>query len=471
MTAREMVWDLLSEVNEQGALSHVAYAEALEKYNPGAEERAFATRLFHGTLERQQTIDRVLEIQAKRPVGKIKARVRELLRLSAYQLLFLTGVPASAACNEAVSMAKRRGLTGLSGFVNGVLRGIARAVENAGGAREYVIGLAREMSPTESLCFRYSVPEWMVELWQREYPKVDLETMLAAYVAESPLSVRLNKSRAEMPELIESLTAEGADPLPGILPNVLRLTEGGNPSRYTAYGKGWFSVQDESAVLAGNLLPLAAGMHVLDLCAAPGGKTVHAADELAVLDREAAEDKEIKLVSSVEARDIKEEKIAKIREQAERVGLSNVTCRAFDASEYDETLDGWADVVIADVPCSGLGVIGRKPDIKTKTKPEDIEALANVQRSILRRAVKYLRPGGYLAYSTCTVARAENADMAAFIISELGLTPVDLREKLPAVLRSSELQKSGTTAEGIQIFPEAGRWDGFFIAGFRKPQE
>ena len=461
MTAREIVWDALSEVNEAGGLCHQVLADALTKQELSPEDRAFVTRLFHGTLERQITLDTVIAAAAGRPVSKIKARVRELLRLSAYQMLFLSGVPASAACNEAVSMAKRRGLTGLSGFVNGVLRGLSRRIAECGGPKAFLEDTANTMSYDEALCFRYSVPSWIVALWRRDFPEADIETMLAAFLAEGSVAIRVNESRCTAEELISGLSAEGADPMPGLLYNTLRIGGSGNPAKFRAYADGWFSVQDESAVLAGNLIPLAKGMKVLDLCAAPGGKTIHAADRLAALGGS----------YEVDSRDVSAGKLDAIREQAGRVGLTGITCKAADASVYDASLEGWADVVIAYVPCSGLGVIGRKPDIKTKTRPEDIAALAKLQREILRQAVRYVKPGGYLAYSTCTVALAENRGMSEFIAGELGMTPVDLRGQLPAVLRESPVQKSGLRADGIQIFPEPGRWDGFYVAGFRKMKD
>ena len=264
-----------------------------------------------------------------------------------------------------------------------------------------------------------------------------------------------------MEELVAELSREGAKTEPGVLDNCLRLTGSGNPAALASYRDGLFSVQDTSAVLAGNLLPLAPGMNVLDLCAAPGGKTVHAADELAALSGDGA--------FAVESRDVSESKLSMIREQLERVRLDHVHCAASDASVYDPSLEAWADVVIADVPCSGLGVIGRKADIKYKTKPEDIAALAAIQRAIVRQAVRYVKPGGYLSYSTCTIARAENEDLAAFIES-LGMTPVDLSEKLPAEIRESCERQGGLDGIGVQIFPESEKWDGFYIAGFRKPE-
>ena len=474
MTAREIVWNLLTEVNEQGVLSHVALSEAMAANRPEGAERALVTQLFHGTLERQMTIDTVLMRQTGRPVSKIKTKIRNLLRMSVYQMLFLQRIPAAAACNEAVTLAKKHGLAGLAGFVNGTLRGLDRAITASGGQREFLLSVADAMPETERLSFLYSMPEWIVRLWREDFPKADLEAMLASSFAERGVTIRWNKSRGSLEDLIAELARDGAAPMPDVLPNCLRLTGGGNPAELTAYREGRFAVQDGSAALAGNLLPLRPGMRVLDLCAAPGGKTAHAADELTALaaaqlttddgrtpDREGQED------FLIEARDNKEDKLPLIRETVERQHFSNVQVCAADATVFDSEREAWADVVIADVPCSGLGVIGRKPDVKYKTKPEDIKDLSEIQRAIVQNAVRYVKPGGYLSYSTCTVDKAENAAVAASIAS-LGMTPVDLKDRMPKVMRESCERQEGFDGIGVQIFPEPGKWDGFYIAQFQK---
>ena len=471
MTAREIVWNLLTEVNERDALSHVALAEAMAANRPEGPERALVTQLFHGTLERQMTIDTVLARQTGRPVTKIKTKIRNLLRMSVYQMLFLQRIPVAAACNEAVALAKKHGLAGLAGFVNGTLRGLDRAITAGGGQREFLLSIADTMPEMERLSFLYSVPEWIVRLWREDFPKADLETMLAASFAERGVTIRWNKSRGSLEDLISELAREGAAPMPDVLPNCLRLTGGGNPAELAAYREGRFSIQDGSAVLAGNLLPLRAGMRVLDLCAAPGGKTAHAADELTALDadRQTTDCGGEREGFLIEARDNKEDKLPLIRETVERLHLQNVQVRAADAAAFDPEREAWADIVIADVPCSGLGVIGRKPDVKDKTQPEDIQALSEIQRAIVQNAVRYVKPGGYLSYSTCTVDKAENASVAAYIAS-LGMTPVDIAGGLPKVMRESCERQEGFDGIGVQIFPEPGTWDGFYIAQFRKEE-
>lgn len=451
MTGRELAFRMLIQVNEQEELSHHVLNKALQEHELSDVERGFATRLFHGTLERQLTIDWILEHQAKRPMCKVKPKIRNLLRISAYQLLFLQQVPASAVCNEAVKLAKKCGLAGLSGFVNGVLRGLSREIVQAGGQEAFLHAFAQEMTETERLCFLYSMPVWLVSYWRNAYPKRSLEPMLQAFLEEGGVSIRQNKSRGSMEELKASLEQEGVAYTPGILPNTLRIQHGRNLAELRAYREGRFSIQDESSAFAGNVLPLQQNMKVLDVCAAPGGKSVHVADELSVLGG-----------GEVEARDLREQKIAKIAENLKITGLTNVTCVVKDATHPDPSKKGWADIVLADLPCSGLGVIGRKPDIKWKTSYEDILSLAEIQKKILKQAVTYVKSGGYLCYSTCTITKEENADMCEYI-KKLKLQPVSLAEMVCDGM-DAEVSADGA----VQLFPGVGGTDGFFVALFRR---
>ncbi len=451
MTGRELTFRMLMQVNEQEELSHHVLNHALKEYELTDLERSFATRLFHGTLERQLTLDWVLEHRANRPMCKVKPKVRNILRMSAYQLLFLQQVPASAVCNEAVNLTKKSGLGGLSGFVNGVLRSLSRDITQAGSQEKYLKQFAQDMTETERLCFLYSVPVWLVSYLRKLYPKKSLESMFEAFLEKEGICIRLNKSRGSMEELKLLLEQDNIAYEDGLQSNTLRLSHIGRLTELQAYKEGRFSVQDESSVFAGNVLPLAGGMRVLDLCAAPGGKTVHVADELTVLGG-----------GEVEARDLRAQKTKKIKENVNLTGLTNVTCTVKDATKYDQEREEWADIVLADLPCSGLGVISGKPDIKWKTHYEDILALADIQRQILQQAVRYVKKGGYLCYSTCTITKEENEDICR-LLREKGLTQVSLKEQVP------ELMNAQVSAEGaVQILPDKRGTDGFFVALFRK---
>lgn len=447
MNAREFALKLLLKINEEQVLSHEAL-KALEQSGLEARDRSLVNKLVHGTLERQLSIDRILEKKTKKSVSKMKPLIRNDLRLSVYQLLFLTQIPASAVCNEAVKLAKKNGFTGLSGFVNGVLRSIVRDIEAAGSQEQCFVRYAEAYSGMERIAFACSMPEELAGYFQKQYP-AEAEAMFEAFLKEQGTAIRLNKSRGGMDALKEALTVEGIPFRDGLLPNTLRLSKSGSPAGTETFKKGLFSIQDESSALAGNVIPLKAGMKVLDLCAAPGGKTVHVADELAVLGG-----------GSVTARDISPEKVERIREQVLRVGLTNVTCEKRDASVYDPEQSEAYDVVLADLPCSGLGVIGRKPDIKWKTGLSDIKALADIQRAILINAVRYVKPGGFLCYSTCTVTKEENDDNCDYIES-LGLKPYEVPETVLGLFRNRYVNGR------LQLFPQDGT-DGFFIALFQK---
>ncbi len=456
MTARELTLEMLMQVNEEERLSHQVIHRTLSQHPELSEaDRAFATRMFHGTLERQLTLDWILERQTGRPVQKLKARIRNLLRMSGYQILFLQQVPNSAVCNEAVKLVKKRGMAGLSGFVNGVLRALTRNVEASGSTEAYLQTVAEDLTETERLCFLYSMPVWLVTYWQKLYPKSVVERMLPAFLEESPVTVRWNASRGTMEELKERLNSEGVEWSPAVYAdNALRLSFRGSVSRLQAYREGRCSVQDESSILAGKLLPLKKDMLVLDLCAAPGGKALHAADTLALLGG-----------GRVLARDVSEAKVAMIREQGKRLGLSNLQCQVWDARRPDPVLAGKADLVIADLPCSGIGVIGRKPDIKWKTEFDDVLSLASLQREILSTAVSYVKPGGYLCYSTCTVTKEENGDNVEYL-KRLGMEPVSVSERLPKELVCAETDRGMLT-----LLPGIRKTDGFFAALLRKTAE
>ena len=449
MNARESAMNMLVRINEEGVLCHKALL-ALDGDDLSVKDRALVTRLVHGTLERQLTCDRILEDLTGKPVSRIKAKLRNLMRMTVYQILFLTQIPSSAAVNEAVNLTKKAGYPFLTGFVNGVLRNLVRRVEAAGGAEAYLSDVEKKLCDAERLSFHYSMPADLSEYFTKNYPE-EAEGMFAAFLAEGSFTIRLNQSRGTMEELKESLTKDGIAFTDGLLPNTLRMERTGNLSRTEAYLGGLLSVQDESSALSGNILPLTKEMAVLDLCAAPGGKTIHIADELSVLGG-----------GSVTARDISAGKCDRIREQAERIGLLNVSVEPGDATVFDAVSEEKFDIVIADLPCSGLGVIGRKPDIKYKTKLNDIAALSKLQKSILDNAVRYVKKGGYLCYSTCTVTKEENDENRKYIEGK-GLTAWDFSEKIPE--RLLKRYENGS----LQLFPQDGT-DGFYMALFRKSE-
>ena len=448
MEAREAALKMLIRINEEGLLCHKALNDPIRDSLSEAD-RSFFAKLVRGTLERMVTCDMILSHKTGKPVSKQKPFIRNLLRMGCYQLLFLSAVPASAVCNEAVKAAKKAGFTGLSGFVNGVLRSLAREITEAGSPQAYLTAFEAGLSANQLTSFRYSVPDKWVRYYETNY-KAEAEDMFRAFLTEPGTAIRLNKSRGTAEELLSLLQKDSIDAEPGMLPNSFRI-RGGNIAGTEAYKRGLFSVQDESSCLCGNILPLKAGMKVLDVCAAPGGKTLHVLDELSVLGG-----------GTVQSGDISKEKLTLLQKEAERLGFP-VSVKQHDATVFESSYEEAFDIVLCDLPCSGLGVIGRKPDIKDKTDPADIKALAAIQQSILEAAVRYVKPGGYLCYSTCTITKEENDEIADSILKK-EFTASHFSERVPERLRHR--YHDGR----LQLFPQDGT-DGFFTALFQKNGE
>lgn len=395
----------------------------------------------------------------------MKPIIRNLLRLSAYQILYMDSVPDSAACNEAVKLAKARGFAGLSGFVNGVLRRIAREKER--------IPWPDEDEGTYGLSVRYSMPEWIVDGWLSRYGRDSVKVMLEAALSDRPVTVRVQEGKApgrdreeKRRNVAASLAGEGIRALPAAYyPGALYLTSPDSLSRTRAMEKGWITVQDESSMLAllSAFLALPSGKEkrlARDVCAAPGGKALFLADLF-------GPDGEVFCC------DISEAKCAKIRENQKRCGGENLSTFLWDARETDTSWIEKADIVIADLPCSGLGIMGKKNDIRYKASREGCLSLAALQREMLSAAFSYVKPGGILLYSTCTICPEENEENRAYILKDSTFEPVPLTDLLAGRLsdtkEAEDLLKEKTLKEGyLQLLPGLHACDGFFFSVFRK---
>ncbi|MGN0466930.1 MAG: 16S rRNA (cytosine(967)-C(5))-methyltransferase RsmB, partial [Lachnospiraceae bacterium] len=369
--------------------------------------------------------------------------VRNLLRMSVYQICYLDHIPDSAVCNEAVSLAKKRGFKSLSGFINGVLRNISRNKDKISFPDE-------KKDPILFLSVKYSMPEWIIKMWLSEYPYDIVEKMLASTLEERGTVVRVNLQKTTREELKEQLSKE-MNVRDGIyLPFSLVLTQYDYLQKNSAFLDGKFQVQDESSMLVSVIADPKKNNFVVDVCAAPGGKTLHIAELL-------------KEEGQVLSRDLTEDKIELIEDNIERMGYKNIKTEVFDALELDESLIGKADIVIADLPCSGLGVMAKKNDLKYRVTRDDIRELSALQRKILEVVSQYVKQGGILIYSTCTVTREENIENYRWIKENLAFCPRDFLEKLP------EQIKTETAREGyLQLLPGVHACDGFFISSFKK---
>lgn len=441
---REIVLDLLLDMEKNGSYTHLLLRTILKKYQfIDKKSRAFITKLLEGTTEYRIQLDYILDQFSKTKMKKCRPLVRNLLRMSVYQICYLDHIPDSAVCNEAVSLAKKRGFKSLSGFINGVLRNISRNKDKISFPDE-------KKDPILFLSVKYSMPEWIIKMWLSEYPYDIVEKMLASTLEERGTVVRVNLQKTTKEELKEQLSKE-MNVRDGIyLPFSLVLTQYDYLQKNSAFLDGKFQVQDESSMLVSVIADPKKNNFVVDVCAAPGGKTLHIAELL-------------KEEGQVLSRDLTEDKIELIEDNIERMGYKNIKTEVFDALELDESLIGKADIVIADLPCSGLGVMAKKNDLKYRVTRDDIRELSALQRKILEVVSQYVKQGGILIYSTCTVTREENIENYRWIKENLAFCPRDFLEKLP------EQIKTETAREGyLQLLPGVHACDGFFISSFKK---
>ena len=430
---RELTLDILYEILEEGAFSHVVLSQALSKYQYlEKSDRAFITRVTVGTLEYLIQIDFVLDQFSKTKTEKMKPLIRTLLRMSVYQILYMDRIPDSAVCNEAVKLAEKRRFQGLKGFVNGVLRTISREKENL-------------TFSDDSIAF--SMPSWILSLWKETYDQSVIRKMLTWFLSEKPMMVRLNTSLAKKEDIIKSLKDQEVLVKESPFLDTVLWREGfDHIESLLAFQKGWLQVQDLSSCLVGLAANPQEGDVVLDVCGAPGGKALHIADLL-------------KGTGHVQVRDVSEQKVNLINENIDRSGFSNLTAQVWDALVLDEAFLEKADIVLADLPCSGLGILGKKPDIKQKMKPEALASLAKLQREILSVVWQYVKPGGILIYSTCTIDKQENEENMTWFLEQFPFQPVDIQGRLGEKLNCK------TMKEGyLQLLPGLYPCDGFFLS-------
>lgn len=419
---REIIVAILEEVLEEGKYSHLVLGATLEKYQYlSKQQRAFITRVTQGTIERLLQIDAILGQFVKKPkVPKMKPLIRTVLRSSVYQIVFMDGVPDAAVCNEAVRIVKNHGLGGLSGFVNGVLRNISRN---------------KDSITYQGLSEAYSMPQWIIDAWEEQFGGETTKQILEQLLEEKKTCIRVNTGNISVEELTKNLRAQGITVEPcEEIPYALYISGYDYLRGIPEFLAGDFYIQDFSSMMVAHSAGIQQGDHVIDVCAAPGGKSLHAAELLAG-------------TGLVEARDLSDHKVSLLEENIRRMGLANIRAEKWDATILNEESIGQADVVICDAPCSGLGVVAKKPDIKYHMTKETQKELAILQRQILDVVCAYVKAGGTLMYSTCTISSQENEDNVTWFL-----------EKHPDF--SLETEK--------QFLPKAGKQDGFFLAKMKK---
>lgn len=433
--ARETALLILYQIEYEGAYSNLALKKQLGVAGLLVQDKALATELVYGVIRRKLTLEYIISEFSSIKLKKISKHIGLILKLGIYQLLYMNKIPQSAAVNECVKLAKRYGHSKSAGFVNGILRNVIRNIDN----------LPMPENEIKNMSVKYSCPEWLVDKWTKDFGKEFACELMDAMNNEAGMCVRVNTLKTTRDEMLKKLsdakTAEYSD---------RAIYCGGfDIAGSEEYKNGLITVQDEAAILAATVLSPESGETVMDMCAAPGGKSTCMAELM-------------KNKGKILSFDIHEHKISLIEENAKRLGIDIISAQVADACVYNEKYKETADKILADVPCSGLGIIRRKPDIKWN-RPEESN-LPEIQYMILSNAARYLKPGGELVYSTCTLNREENEDVILrFLKENKNFVPVDIKPLL-----DEKLQKKVSDNGYITLYPNCDGTDGFFIAKLKK---
>lgn len=442
---REIVLDILLEIDKKKRFANDVLAEALRANQfMSKQERAYISRLTEGVTEQKVRLDYILNQFSKIKMQKCKPTIRCILRMAAYEIFYMDSVPDEASCNEYVNLAAKRGFKNLKGFVNGVLRNVCRN-------KDTISYPAPENGVETYLSVKYSVPEPLVEFLLKDYAADELETIFDAGNKQTGTTIRVNTNRIGLEEFQHILAHKGIKVEKGKYNGTSFILSGYDYIRNVpGFHEGYFTVQDESSSIQVLSAGIKSGDFIIDVCAAPGGKTMYAAE----LTGENG---------TVLARDISEEKVERIEENLERMGIKNVTAEVYNAEITDEQMIGKADVVLADLPCSGLGVMARKNDIKYHVTEASARELALLQRSILDTCAAYVKEGGTLIYSTCTIDSIENEDNVFWFLENHKEFHLESAEDyLPENLKERAGNGFFTLIQGYDAC------DGFFIARFHK---
>lgn len=441
LNARRLALDVLADVREKGAYASLALGERLRAAHLSPEDRRLATGLVYGTLENQLQIDyaldRLMDHPTREPVQ------RDILRMGAYQILFLDRVPDSAAVDEAVKLTRAMGMEAACGFINAVLRNLSRG-------KDEIAWPDREADPVAYLSVMGSMPRWLVEKLVAAYGPEEAGRVILYREEEHPVCVRPNFTRLSDAEFEALLQEKGWRAERGLAPHAWLIYGAGDLAADADYRAGRFSIQGQSSMLAAEALEVRPGMKVLDACAAPGGKSAYLCEQM-------------QLTGRVYAWELHEKRAQLLEGVRRRLGLDNLRISVRDALDFRPDLEGALDGVLLDAPCAGLGVLSQKPDIKLRLKEEDIPAIVDTQGRLIDTVCRYVRPGGALVYSTCSLLPEENADrVRAFLQAHPNFTLEPLPTSFPEELRARQ------TPCGLQLLGCRDGVEGFFIARMRR---
>ncbi len=439
--AREVAFDVLKGVFADDAYSNLALDKAIKENNLSPQDSSFCTALVYGVLERCITLDYIIRKLSSVPFRKIEVSTLIILRLGIYQILYMDRVPDSAAVNECVKLAKEKKLFKSSGFINGLLRSFLRA------EKEYALPPENDKNRRWSVI--YSCPEYLVKLWRDSYGDEITEEILKSLSGRPPLCIHTNTLIVTPEELIEKLSHEGVSAEKSeVLDDLLNVTHSGAVDKLSAYRRGEFFVQDESSAICAAVTGVKSGDTVFDVCSAPGGK----AFAMAML---------MKGEGSIRAFDVHLHKMKLIESGAYRLKIKNLKASLRDAAT-DKELDERADVVLCDVPCSGFGIIRRKPEIRYR-KEQNFAELPPLQYEILSNSARLVKEGGTLVYSTCTLNPEENGEVCKkFLLNHPEFRAKDI------ILPKGIEHRTDEPRNELTMFPHEQGGDGFFVATFER---
>lgn len=438
-SARQLAFIALRQIMYHNAYTDVALDRVLHKSGLKGSDRALVAELVYGTVRRQKTLDAIIDQLGNKPVGEQPPDLRTLLQLGLYQIRYLDTIPASAAVNTSVDIAKDNKLGQLAGVVNGCLRQYLRSQEKEGDPL---------VLPTENparLALQYSFPEWLIDTWVEQFGAAETEALCTWFNQPSQLDIRVNTLRTSVEQVQKVLTDAGLNVAAiANLPTGLRLLEKrGMIQDLPGYKEGWWTIQDASAQLVTHLLDPQPGEVIIDACAAPGGKTTHIAEKM--------EDR-----GTIWASDKYKARINKVEQNVDRLNISMVRTLIGDSREYPQFRQ-MADRVLLDVPCSGLGTLHKRPDIRWQQTPQKIAELTKLQAELIEAGSKWVKPGGHLVYATCTINPAENWAIAEKFLAD------HPNWKISKPTENSPAFPYATEEGWVQVLPHKHDMDGFFM--------
>ncbi|GAB6149804.1 16S rRNA (cytosine(967)-C(5))-methyltransferase RsmB [Clostridium novyi] len=438
--ARKICVDILEVVFNKNAYSNIVLRQTLNKNKIDDKDKGLITEIVYGTIKYKYTIDTILNNFLKKGIKSLDSYVLNILRITVYQIKFLDKIPNFAAVNEAVEIAKKEKSVGASKLVNGVLRNYLRNLD-----KKYY----NDKNLVETLCFKYSYDKWLVNMLIKQYGNEIAEDILKGLNERPAVTVRVNNLKTDYDEAFSNLEEYGYDVEEGyICPEAIVINKGKSIEKNPLFKEGKITVQDESAMLVAPSIDAKEGSTVLDLCSAPGGKTTHISEIM-------------NNTGIVKAFDIHENKLSLVKENAKRLGIDNISCAEMDASKFNKELENSADMVLIDVPCSGLGIIRKKPEIKYTKDIKSTKDIVAIQKKIMENAAKYVKKEGTLLYSTCTINKEENEKNINWFIKKF---PEYKVEPLFYGNMSNIIYNENGT---VTILPNK-YMDGFFIAKLKK---